>query len=109
MTQPKTTQPTTIRMKNSRLRTKLTIRLPFTANTAAKPRPMTRSSILITPTAKVAPNLDLDMDTNGGMAWILTTRASDWEFPGCVGVAGHLIAQNLYGSWSWLVGLALLA
>jgi hypothetical protein len=100
-------------MKNSRLKTKMTIHLPFTANTAAKPRPMTRSSILITPIAKVAPSLDLDMDmdTNGGMAWIPMTRASDWEFHGCVGVAGHLIAQNLHGSWSWswLVGLALLA
>lgn len=81
MTQPKTTQPTTTQMKNSHLKTRMTTQLPFTANIAAKPRPMTRSSILITPTGRVARSSDLDMETSDAMvAWILTKRASDWEF-----------------------------
>ena len=47
---------------------------------------------MITPTVRVARSSDLDMDTNGAMvAWILTKRASDWEFLRlCVGVACHV-------------------
>lgn len=77
--QPRTTQPTTTQMKNSPSQTRMTIHLPYMANTGATPHPTTRNSTSITPMMMQAPGTDLGLhlDTNGALleTWVLMMRA----------------------------------